>query len=226
MNCNECKEQLSDYVDGELEFGAQTKIENHLADCEPCRAMRDDLLQIVHFSRQLPLHTPSAAVWTRIQEQIESEPPKTLGMRVKAWWGRVQLRDFSLSIPQMAIVTAAFLVMVAVSAIVFRSSQNLNSQIPAFQQQFQRGNETRLDNNDLQDLEQRINELKGTVEQRRSFWSQDLQISYDKNMISVDQLLSECRQELDNNPADETCRELLHNAYKEKMRVLEGFVNF
>src|SRR5262245_7344081 len=114
MNCNDCQELISDYVDGELEPGAQTKIENHLADCEPCRAVRDDLLQIVHFSRQLPLHTPSAVVWSRIQEQLEEEQPKTFASRLRAWWGRTQSRAFHFSIPQFAAMAAVFVIMATV----------------------------------------------------------------------------------------------------------------
>src|SRR5688500_12219668 len=111
MNCNECQDLISEYVDGELELGGQSKLEHHLADCEPCRAVRDDLLQIVHFSRQLPLHTPSAAVWTRIQEQIDTEVPKTFGARVKVAWARLRVRDFTLTTPQMALVGLVFLLM-------------------------------------------------------------------------------------------------------------------
>lgn len=228
MNCQECQELISDYVDGEMELGAQTKIEQHLANCEPCRAVRDDLLQIVHFSRQLPLHTPSAAIWTRIQEQLQEEEPKTLRARLRLWLSRVQMRDFSLSMPQMAVVAMAFVVVAVISAVVFRNAQTATPQTPAAQNLMQ-GTETLLsqaEREDFQQLEQRINELKGAVEQQKSLWSADLRLSFDKNMIYVDQLLAECRQEVSNNPRDESCKELLRNAYKEKMRVLEGFVNF
>jgi anti-sigma-K factor RskA len=222
MNCNECRELISDYVDGEMGLGAQTKIENHLADCEPCRAVRDDLLQIVHFSRQLPLHTPSSTVWARIQEQIDEEQPKTTGARLKTWWGKVQGRDFHLSIPQFATVTAAVIVMVVVGAIIFRNTQTSNLQIGPGAA----GPTVLLYNPDFEQIEKRINELKGTVEQRKAAWSPELRDSFEKSMIYVDQSLADCRKELNNNPEDETCRELLSSAYKEKMRVLEGFGNF
>ena len=54
MVCKQCQELLSEYIDGALELGEQVNVERHLADCEPCRAVRDDLLQIVHFSQRLP----------------------------------------------------------------------------------------------------------------------------------------------------------------------------
>ena len=75
MLCNDCQDHLSDYIDGALELGEQVRVERHLADCEPCRVVRDDLLQIVHFGRKLPMQTPSGAVWARIQTQISEEQP-------------------------------------------------------------------------------------------------------------------------------------------------------
>lgn len=229
MNCNECQELLSDYVDGEMELGAQTKIELHLANCEPCRAVRDDLLQIVHFSRQLPLHTPAAAVWTRIQEQIEEEQPKTFSARLKAWWGRVHARDFSLTLPQMAVVATAFIVMATIGTVVFRNSQSDNLQSANSPNQFAQGPRSELSGQDqveIQELEKQIDELKGTVEARKPSWSPDLRMTFDKNMLHVDQLLSEVRQEFSSNPRDENCKALLRNAYDEKIRLLAGFVNF
>jgi anti-sigma-K factor RskA len=100
MNCIECQEIISDYVDGALELGEQTKIEHHLANCEPCRAVRDDLLQIVHFSKQLPLHTPTSDLWSRIQSEIEAERPKTFWSRARVWWNQFNARDFNLPVPR------------------------------------------------------------------------------------------------------------------------------
>ena len=124
MNCLDCHELISDYVDGTLELSEQTKIERHLANCEPCRAVRDDLLQIVHFSSQLPMSAPSnpVALWERIQSQIAAEQPKTFGARVKAWWGRVHSRDFNFSIPQVATVAVALLIVAVISIVTLKKS--------------------------------------------------------------------------------------------------------
>ena len=72
MVCTQCQELLSEYIDGALELGEQVNIERHLADCDSCRAVRDDFLQIVHFSHKLPLQSPSPALWSRIRSDVES----------------------------------------------------------------------------------------------------------------------------------------------------------
>ena len=107
MICKQCQEHISDYIDGLLELGEQVKIERHLADCEPCRAVRDDLLQIVHFSHQLPEHAPSGALWARIQSDIAEEQPAGFLSRAGAWWAQLKTRNFNLSIPQMVASAAA-----------------------------------------------------------------------------------------------------------------------
>src|ERR1051325_9587915 len=122
MVCNECQELLSDYIDGELELGEQVKIERHLGDCEPCRAVRDDLLQIVHFSHQLPEQAPSGALWSRIQSDIAGQQPAGFWTRARAWWTQTQNRNFNLSIPQMAAAAAALVIVLSVGVIVSRQN--------------------------------------------------------------------------------------------------------
>jgi anti-sigma-K factor RskA len=226
MNCIECQEIISDYVDGALELGGQTKIEHHLANCEPCRAVRDDLLQIVHFSKQLPLHTPTSDLWSRIQSEIEAERPKTFWSRARVWWNQFNARDFNLTIPRLAAVAAAFVLVVVIGAAVLKNADTAQI-VPA---QFDSQKKVTLSHPEVvpefQDYEQRINKLKETVEQRKDFWGPELQTSFERNLFYVDQSLNDCQQQLSSNPTDETCKELLKNAYSEKMRVLEGFANF
>jgi anti-sigma-K factor RskA len=228
MNCIECEEIISDYVDGVLEPGEQTKIENHLANCEPCRAVRDDLLQIVHFSKQLPLHIPANDLWSRIQSEIEAEQPKTFWARAKARVQNLYARDFKLSIPQFAAVAAAFIIVAAIGFSVLKNSNADKAPagtIVAGANKFVEnlGNNPNLE---FQEFEQRINKLKESVEKRKEAWGPELQVSFERNMFYVEQSLNDCRQQFSSNPGDESCKELLKNAYSEKVRVLEGFASF
>src|ERR1044071_7384670 len=120
MICDQCQELISDYIDGLLELGEQAKVERHLADCEPCRAVRDDLLQIVHFSHQLPEQAPSAALWSRIQGEIAKEQPSGASARVKLWWARLKEQHFNLSLPQLAASAAALTILLSIGIIAFR----------------------------------------------------------------------------------------------------------
>src|SRR6185503_14280674 len=176
MICTQCQELISDYIDGLLELGEQVKIERHLADCEPCRAVRDDLLQIVHFSHQLPERAPSNSLWARIQSDIANEQPKGFFSRGAARWEQLRNRHFNLSIPQLVASAAALAIIISVTVMIGRRD--------SFQGQT---------NPDIQQLEQQINELSDSVEQRKGGWNSELRAAFERNMYYINQSLVECK---------------------------------
>src|SRR5262249_44590494 len=115
MLCSDCQELLSDYIDGMLELGEQAKIEAHISHCETCLAVRDDLLQIVHFSKSLPLHSPSSAVWTRIKAEIQADGKKGLPAQAGRFWARMTSQGLGF---RSGWATAASIV-ISISALVF-----------------------------------------------------------------------------------------------------------
>ena len=119
MVCKQCQELLSEYIDGALELGEQVNIERHLGDCEPCRAVRDDLLQIVHFSQQLPTQSPSTALWPRISSDLAELQP-SFWFRPLRWLVSFRTLNFNFSVPQLIAGAAALAVVVSIGFIVSR----------------------------------------------------------------------------------------------------------
>ncbi|HSF23793.1 MAG TPA: zf-HC2 domain-containing protein [Blastocatellia bacterium] len=224
MDCKQCEELISDYIDGALELGEQLQIERHLADCEPCRAVRDDLLQIVHFSHKLPLHAPSGAVWTRIQNDVAQQRGGWL--RALPWWTWLKTRQINLSLPQTAAIAATLVI--AVSAGVLFSRQVAPTEQATMAGAAGTGGltATPLSNSDFQQIEQQINRLSESVELRKVEWDPELRSAFERNLLYIDQSLAECRHQLNGNPADDVSHELMLNAYREKVRLLEGFEHF
>ena len=224
MVCKNCQELISDYIDGSLELGEEVQIERHLADCEPCRAVRDDLLQIVHFSHQLPLHAPSGALWARIQGEVAQQEGHWF--RSLPWLTWFKTRHFDLSLPQMAATAAA--IVIAVSTIVLFTRQDRPAQLNGTTDAAAAGTleVTPLSSSDFQQIEKQISQLSESVEQRKVEWDPELRSAFERNLLYVDQCLAECRHQLSDNPADYVSQELMLNAYREKVRLLEGFDNF
>lgn len=227
MVCTECQELISDYIDGLLELGEQTKVERHLADCEPCRAVRDDLLQIVHFSHQLPEQAPSTALWSRIQTELAKEQPVSASARFRLWWARLREQHFNLSLPQLAASAAALTIVLSLGIIVFRRDAatapgNLNTLTPGTVERLSNAS----NNAEFDALEQQINHLSETIEQKKGEWAPELRETYERNLVYVNQSLAECRHQINEDPADDTAQELMLNAYREKLRLLEGFESF
>ena len=225
MFCNQCQELVSDYIDGALELGEQLQVERHLSDCESCRTVRDDLLQIVHFSRQLPLQTPSGAVWARISSAVSSEQPSSAWYRTARRLSTIRTRHFDVSIPQLLASAAALVIVATVTVTLLRRQQGSmdlasTGGIPTV------GERTPLSHRDVAQMEEKINELARTVEQRKGTWNPALREAFQRNLIYVDQSLEECRLDLDANPADDVSQELMLGVYREKMRLLASFSEF
>jgi anti-sigma-K factor RskA len=225
MFCNQCQELVSDYIDGALELGEQLQVERHLADCEACRAVRDDLLQIVHFSRQLPLQTPSGAVWARIRFEVASEQPASVWYRTARRLSTMRSRHFDVSIPQLVASAAALVIVASVTVTLLRR------QVPADlttggSSLLSMQDRSLLSHRDMVQMEERINELTETVEQRKRTWDPELREAFQRNMIYVDQSLAECRHDLADNPADDVSQELMLGVYREKVRLLASFSEF
>lgn len=225
MVCTECQEILSEYIDGALELGEQANIERHLADCDACRVVRDDLLQIVHFSHQLPLQSPSPALWSRIRSDVDSLHTGAWS-RPQRWLARVRALNFNLSIPQLAAGAAALVVVVSLSAMLSqRDGRTLQSAAPSVASAAN-VDVTPLSTADFQQLEKQISSLSATVEQKKTSWDPELRSEFERNLYYIDQSLVECRHQLKNNPADDVAQELMLNAYREKVRLLDSFEKF
>ncbi|MGA9772685.1 MAG: anti-sigma factor [Blastocatellia bacterium] len=226
MICKQCQELISDYIDGLLELGEQVKIERHLADCEPCRAVRDDLLQIVHFSHQLPEQSPSGSLWARIQSDIAEQKPAGFLSGAGAWWTQLKTRNFNLSIPQMVASAAALAIVISIGVLITGRNVAHNQSMVASVGEVSADSLQRLSNPDIQQLEQDVSRLSETIEQRKSAWNAELRATFDRNMYYINQSLAECRHQLNDNPTDDVSQELMLNAYREKVRLLEGFQSF
>lgn len=224
MFCKQCQELLSEYIDGALELGEQINLERHLSDCEPCRAVRDDLLQIVHFSQQLPMQSPSTRLWPRIQSGVEELRPSLWSWPLR-WFASLKTLNFNLSVPQIIAGAAALTIVVSIGAIVSRRD-SVPVGLTGGTTSVAPGDVTPLSRADMQQLEKQINRLSETVEQQKDSWDPALRTAFERNLLYIDQSLVECRHQLKDNPADFVSQELMLAAYREKVRLLEGFEKF
>ena len=81
MNCQECDNQLGDYVDGALDAAARAACETHLAACERCRAQASDFQAIRMTALALEPHELPPAVWSQIAAGVDRQS--------RPWWRRI-----------------------------------------------------------------------------------------------------------------------------------------
>lgn len=239
MLCDECNNVLSEYIDGTLELGEQSKVEFHIEQCSDCRSVRDDLLQIVQFSRSLPLHTPSNNIWDRVNDEIAKNRKPGIASAASRTLSSFQ-SSFLRFGPQWLTAAAAF-AFVLILVVTLQLGRGTSTSVVNTQKAtaatnastagvpFTEGSasanpdDVRLS---IDDMEKRINTLDNLVEQKSASWAPDVKTAFNRDISYVDETLAQCHHELHDNPHDDVCREMMLNAYREKVRLLEGFTDY
>ena len=70
MECNDVREELVAYIDGELSSMEVRTIEAHLADCKECAAERDKLTTTIESTHKVGDIQPAQNWWETLQERL------------------------------------------------------------------------------------------------------------------------------------------------------------
>jgi hypothetical protein len=222
MECRAVVSSLSDYLDGRniwVSDGEIEQIETHLTNCPDCRNLKLELSEIKKAARELPLHTPPRALWTRISKAIEAEistenRPLRATQNSSGWWGWLNSRKFTFSLPQLAAgaAFAAILVVAGVSGIFGSKSENSRPLDL-------RGAQSALlpeEDNIKAELESRL----GVINARKAHWDLQRRLEFDQRLNKIDESLKRCRQILEGNPKDTAHQEMVRALYNEKRQLL------
>ncbi|MBS1812475.1 MAG: zf-HC2 domain-containing protein [Acidobacteria bacterium] len=217
MECRVVINSLSDYLDGSLAAQEFQSIEAHLTQCPPCNAVRVDLTQITLAAKELPLRTPSRALWIRIQNEIEIETavPGKVEEKKVSWWKRVSERNFTFTLPQLAGAS-----MLAFSLMVFGMYHALHRDP---QVASQASSDTANPILPMEkDLQFKIQQKASQLNTRRVSWNPEIRTVYDNHLQRIDNSLSHVRQSWVTT-RDTDQQKLLMDLYNEKLRLMEDF---
>jgi len=103
LNCAECEEKLSDYLEQSLGENERKAVELHLHSCSLCGELVSGMAQVIIAAREFPVHAPPAWLATRI---IANTPPfqPSLRNRLAAFWQSLGEPRTALAIFTAAIV--------------------------------------------------------------------------------------------------------------------------
>lgn len=228
MQCASLQEQLSEFLDGDLSRNDQQSVEKHLRTCAVCSTVRDDLARLIAASANLPLHTPSAAVWTNIEKEIRGG----VVMGPSAWWNRLSARryDFSVSARQIATVAATVVVAVGTFWAIQYASPNA---LPTLDVNWNAMGGTSpgvqavplahvTPTDEVSRVRTLIDEMMGSVAVSQSTWSPELKAIFAKSIAAADSRIVEAERSHAASPSDAT-RESVLVMYREKLRLLDEF---
>lgn len=223
MNCRNVVNLLSDYLDGRDMWFSDSEvleIEAHLDDCPKCKRVQIELTEIRGAARELPLHTPSRALWARISNIVEvdvpaSERPTRIEIPELSWWERLKSRKMTLSLPQLAGATA-----LATALITFAVFLASNSTAPRRPFDFQAGTSAIIlpDEEKIKaDLERKLS----LINARKAKWDPLVRDEFDKHLKKIEESLYNSRQILQYRPDDKVQRQMVLTLYNEKRQLLD-----
>ncbi|HKQ77139.1 MAG TPA: zf-HC2 domain-containing protein [Blastocatellia bacterium] len=226
MECRAVINSLSDYLDSQnapltvnwISDDEVERIETHLTNCPACQNLKLELSEIKTAARELPLHTPPRAMWTRISNVIEAEisaenAPLHQTQNGSGWWGRLRSRKFTFSLPQMVAggALAVALIIAGNSGIFVPQSGILD--FADVQNALLLPEEGEIKNQ----LERRMDQVNA----RKANWDLQRRVEFEQRMIKIDESLNRCRYMLKHNPKDAVHQEMVRALYSEKRQLLE-----
>lgn len=221
MECRAVVSSLSDYLDGRNIWASDDEveqIETHLTNCPACLNLKLELSELKIAARELPLHTPPPALWTRISKAMEAEistenGPARETQNASSWWGWLNSRKFTFSLPQLAAAGAfaAILIGAGVSGI-FEANQDTLRFRDA-----QSGLLLPEEDEIKANLERRLSAINA----RKALWDSQRRADFEQRMNRIDESLKRVRHMLEGNPADAGSQEMVRALYDEKRQLLE-----
>lgn len=241
MNCDNCQNLLSEFVDSDLALSAE--VEAHLSVCAPCADIHHDFSALSQFCatyQEEEAAPPNAqALWCRISNIIESEIQPEMAAPVveqakPGFWAGVWQKNWQLSLSQavtavigVALVSSLLTIVGIRSTVRSTDEMAANSQPTFIDTLLSRAGlvpapEEVLEKN-LQEKQAVIDYWNSRLQAKRAKWKSNMRETFDRNLHEIDQVVVEYSQTLKENPQDEISEEMLNSALTKKMELLREF---
>jgi len=237
MTCDGCQENISLFLDNELDEKTSLAVQTHLSFCPDCAKVCEDFALILDSCKaDLPAELPppnAEALWCRINNIIESEvnSQPVPEEKPRSWFGR----GFTLSQLASAAVAIALisslLTIVGVRNYFEPTGEDFSLRSDATQTTFEKvfskiglietPQASRLKR--LKEQQAAIEYWNKRVQVRRAQWDGKMRDAFDRNLNEIDEAVTGYTIMLEKNPQDGLSSEMLDSALDEKMNLLRAF---
>ncbi|HST53795.1 MAG TPA: zf-HC2 domain-containing protein [Pyrinomonadaceae bacterium] len=228
MNCEECLELLSEFLDGTLGHREHAAVSAHLAACPACAFERQDFHAIISAARDSREHLyappDERALWLRVRNAVESETRAAAARPRESLWQRLFHKRWELSLPQLAAGVAAIAASVAFVTAFGVGYVASDRSVPRTERAVRRvvSDET-YPNAYVEPNEASLRYWEQRVEARKASWNPRMRASFDQSLSVLDQTVNESLEDLRQNPHDEVAEEALNSALQDKAELLREF---
>lgn len=226
MNCEQCQELIHDLIDGGISQRDELTLNTHLKQCLDCDSVRQDLTSILSYCQthrgEYEAPPNEQALWLRIRNVIEAENGGRVAAqsasREPSFLGRLMGRTWELSLPQLASLAVAVVLLVSLTTVVgLRRWENGPVSDPVPQVQASSVNDR------IFQRRQVINYWNQRVELNKTRWSPEMRETFERNMKVIDEAVANSVNELNRNPHDEVSEQMLNESLNDKLALLKEF---
>jgi len=216
---------INDYVDGTSDPFERNAVETHLAACEACRLLVDDLREIKRATGTMELRQPPVRAWGRIERAIKLEQAEKKGsfplFGGSDWRKRVTTPYWLAA--AAALLLAAFVGLrylpgrgqagngaadVETSASAIRAADAIESELRLAESHY----------------ENAIKGLEAAAKSDEDALDPSTAATLQKNLAVIDQAISESRAAMRAQPASEPAKQSLIENFKTKIALLQDTV--
>ena len=218
-NCPDIQEDVSLWVDGELDPSQADKLEKHLGSCAGCAALYEDLKSIRVGVESLEPIEPPARVWTSLRSQllanglVHSKPKEPL-------WARILPKSFPVLKPAWSsAILALFLV---VSSLVI---YDLTNRSPVGPDPIAVTSHQEALTEELRKAEANyrtaIEALRASSQKKLEHLDPTLAQIFNDNLATMDYYLNECKRAVEASPQNPLAHRYLLAAYQKKVELMQ-----
>jgi len=203
-------DRLSEYLDDELSSGEKVQMEAHLAECDACRIVLDELRAVTVKAASLPPTPPSANLWPGIEARLERRT-NVMPFRERA------ARRFSFTMPQLVAAAAALMLVSGGSVWLAQYGGRTTSLPPVVATDGAGIAPVSLVDRQYDDA---INDLQHTLDAGRSQLDLETVKILESNLAAIDRAIDQSRRALDADPANDYLHNHLTEARQRKLALL------
>jgi anti-sigma factor RsiW len=212
---------LNDYVDDALGAAERAEIDHHLAACQTCRTLVDDLRELARATRTLEPVQPPAMVWRRLEKELaRGRSSESRNRRAGVFGFRPAL---------IGLAAAAVLVIATTIGLrLVMSPRNVGpAGAPATSTAPVAGDAASIESELRQAEEHYGNAIKGLEQIANANQSEldpNTAATLQKNLAVIDQAINESRAAVRAQPNSEPAQESLLENFRTKIAVLQDTV--
>ena len=222
MSCQQYLNSIQELVDGTIGAIRRAELEQHLDQCDPCRALLADLERIRDAAGALPELQPPDRVWLQLAGRLRQEgriaapaAPQRSSRSYAAWLAIAAALVIAagsailLVVPRNPAPPLAATAPAAAGAGDLKSVETVQNEVEAAQQQFEKA----------------IADLEKVAKANQQALDPGTNATIEKNLGIIDQAIAENRAAVKSEPASVAARATLFDALRQKVSLLQDTIS-